>query len=179
MSKRTGEFISVQDLLSEVDKDPIRFMMLNRSNDVELDFDFDKVKEKSKDNPVFYVQYAYARINSLLRTANINLKSKLVLNDKNFDLNTNEEKIVRKIFEWPKVIESASKKFEIHKITFYLYDLSILFHSYWSKGNEDQNYKFIEDGKIKRVEILAIINLITIVIENGMKILGVSLPKKM
>jgi len=179
MSKRAGEFISVQDLLSEVDKDPIRFMMLNRSNDVELDFDFDKVKEKSKDNPVFYVQYAYARINSLLRTVNINLKSKLVLNDKNFDLNTNEEKIVRKIFEWPKVIESASKKFEIHKITFYLYDLSILFHSYWSKGNEDQNYKFIEDGKIKRVEILAIINLITIVIENGMKILGVSLPKKM
>ena len=179
MSKRAGEFISVQDLLSEVDKDPIRFMMLNRSNDVELDFDFDKVKEKSKDNPVFYVQYAYARINSLLRTVNINLNSKLVLNVKNFNLNTNEEKIVRKIFEWPKVIESASKKFEIHKITFYLYDLSILFHSYWSKGNEDQNYKFIENKKIKRVEILAIINLVTIVIENGMKILGVSLPKEM
>ena len=73
MSKRAGEFISTQDLLKEVEKDQIRFMMLNRSNDVELDFDFDKVKEKNKDNPVFYVQYAYARINSIIRSLNINL----------------------------------------------------------------------------------------------------------
>ena len=79
MSKRAGEFISVQDLLNEVDKDPIRFMMLNRSNDVELDFDFDKVKEKTKDNPVFYVQYANARINSLLRSLNTNLVKKIEL----------------------------------------------------------------------------------------------------
>ena len=89
------------------------------------------------------------------------------------------KKKFRKIFEWPKVIESASKKYEIHKIPFYLYDLSTLFHSYWSKGNDDKKYKFIENDKIKRVEILAIINLVTIVIQNGMKILGVSLPKKM
>ena len=179
MSKRAGEFISVQDLLNEVDKDPIRFMMLNRSNDVELDFDFDKVKEKTKDNPVFYVQYAFARINSLLRILNISLNSEIKLNEENFELNTNEEKIIRKIFEWPKIIESASKKYEIHKIPFYLYELSTLFHSYWSKGNEDKKYKFIENDKIKRIEILAIINLISIVIQNGMKILGVSLPKKM
>ena len=179
MSKRAGEFISAQDLLNEVDRDPIRFMMLNRSNDVELDFDFDKVKEKSKDNPVFYVQYAFARINSLLRALNINLNSKIILDEENFELNINEEKIIRKIFEWPKVVESASKKFELHKIPFYLYDLSTLFHSYWSKGNEDKKYKFIENDKIKRIEILAIINLVTIVIQNGMKILGVSLPKKM
>ena len=179
MSKRAGEFISAQDLLNEVDKDPIRFMMLNRSNDVELDFDFDKVKEKTKDNPVFYVQYAFARINSLLRILNISLNSEIKLNEENFELNTNEEKIIRKIFEWPKIIESASKKYEIHKIPFYLYELSTLFHSYWSKGNEDKKYKFIENDKIKRIEILAIINLISIVIQNGMKILGVSLPKKM
>ena len=121
MSKRSGEFISAQDLLNEVDRDQIRFMMLNRSNDVELDFDFDKVKEKSKDNPVFYVQYAFARINSLHRSLNINLNSKIILNEENFELNDNEEKIVRKIFEWPKIIESASKKYEIHKIPFYLY----------------------------------------------------------
>ena len=179
MSKRAGEFISVQDLLNEVDKDPIRFMMLNRSNDVELDFDFDKVKEKTKDNPVFYVQYAFARINSLLRILNISLNSEIKLNEENFELNTNEEKIIRKIFEWPKIIESVSKKYEIHKIPFYLYELSTLFHSYWSKGNEDKKYKFIENDKVKRIEILAIINLISIVIQNGMKILGVSLPKKM
>ena len=179
MSKRAGEFISVKDLLNEVDKDPIRFMMLNRSNDVELDFDFDKVKEKTKDNPVFYVQYAYARINSLLRTLNISINNEVILNEKNFLLNINEQKIIRKIFEWPKIVESASKKFELHKIPFYLYDLSTLFHSYWSKGNEDKNYKFIENEKIKRVEILVILYLVAIVIQNGMKILGVSLPKKM
>jgi arginyl-tRNA synthetase len=179
MSKRAGDFISVQDLLSEVDKDPIRFMMLNRSNDVELDFDFEKVKEKTKENPVFYVQYAFARINSLLRTLKINFNSKIKLNEENFQLYENEEKIIRKIFEWPKIVDSASKKYEIHKIPFYLYELSTLFHSYWSKGNEDKKYKFIENNKIKRIEALAIINLTFIVIQIGMKILGVSLPKKM
>ena len=179
MSKRAGDFISVQDLLSEVDKDQIRFMMLNRSNDVELDFDFDKVKEKTKDNPVFYVQYAYARINSILRTLNIHLTNKVLLNEKNFYLNELEQKIVRKIFEWPKIIDSVSIKFDLHKIPFYLYDLSTLFHAYWSKGNEDKEFKFIENNKIKRKEILAIINLVAVVIQNGMNILGVSLPEKM
>jgi arginyl-tRNA synthetase len=179
MSKRGGEFISAQDLLNEVDKDPIRFMMLNRSNDVELDFDFDKVKEKTKENPVFYVQYAFARICSLRKALNIDFNQNIILDKNNLKFNSNEEKIIRKIFEWPKVIDSASKKFDIHKIPFYLYELSTLFHSYWSRGNDDKEYKFIEDKKIKRIEILAIINLVSIVIKNGMKILGVSLPEKM
>ena len=179
MSKRAGEFISAQDLLNEVERDQIRFMMLNRSNDVELDFDFDKVKEKTKDNPVFYVQYAYARINSLLRTLNLSLFDKIDLQEDKTNFNQMEEKIVRKVFEWPKIIESASRKFDLHKIPFYLYELSTLFHAYWSKGNEDQNYKFIEKEKIKRREILLIINLVALVIQNGMKILGVSLPNKM
>ncbi len=179
MSKRAGEFISAQDLLSEVDKDSIRFMMLNRSNDVELDFDFNKIKEKTKDNPVFYVQYANARIHSILRTINMKLTHSIELNEKNFKLNQIEQKILRKIFEWPKIIESASKKYDLHKIPFYLYELSTLFHSYWSKGNESEDYKFIENKKIKRIEIFAILNLIAIVIQNGMKILGVSLPEKM
>ena len=179
MSKRSGDFISAQDLLNEVEKDQIRFMMLNRSNDVELDFDFDKVKEKTKDNPVFYVQYAYARINSLFRTLNLSLLEKINLNESNTNLNEIEIKIIRKVFEWPKIIESSSRKFDLHKIPFYLYELSTLFHAYWSKGNEDQNYKFIENKKIKRKEILIVINLVAIVIQNGMKILGVSLPDKM
>ena len=179
MSKRTGDFISAQELLNEVDKDPIRFMMLNRSNDVEIDFDFDKVKEKTKENPVFYVQYAYARINSLLRTLNISFLNKIEFDEINFHLNEIEEKIIRKVFEWPKIIESASRKFDLHKIPFYLYELSTLFHAYWSKGNEDKKYKFIENEQIKRKEILAIINLVAIVIKNGMSILDVSLPKKM
>ena len=154
-------------------------MMLNRSNDVELDFDFDKVKEKTKDNPVFYVQYAYARINSIMRTLNLSLFEKIDLYENNANFNEIEEKIVRKVFEWPKIIDSASRKFDLHKIPFYLYELSTLFHAYWSKGNEDKNYKFIEKEKIKRKEILYIINLVALVIKNGMKILGVSLPNKM
>jgi len=179
MSKRAGEFISAKDLLSEVDKDSIRFMMLNRSNDAEIDFDFDRVKEKTKDNPVFYVQYAYARINSLLRTLKINFVKKIEFDEINFNLNQMEEKIIRKVFEWPKIIESSSKKFDVHKIPFYLYELSTLFHAYWSKGNEDKKYKFIENEQLKRKEILAIINLVAITIKNGMDILDVSLPNKM
>ena len=179
MSKRAGDFISVQDLLNEVNKDSIRFMMLNRSNDVELDFDFEKVKEKSKDNPVFYVQYAFARINSIIRSLKKNLNDEILVDPKSFNPNKYEEKIIRKIFQWPKIIESAAYKLEPHKIPFYLYELSTLFHSYWSKGNEDSNYRFIENGKVKRVESLIFIYLIAIVVKNGMNILGVSLPEKM
>ena len=179
MSKRAGDFISVKELLSEVSKDSIRFMMLNRSNDVELDFDFDKVKEKTKDNPVYYVQYAYARINSITRTLKKSLNDKILISTDLFSPNEYEKKILRKIFEWPKIVESAANKFEPHKIPFYLYELSTLFHSYWSKGNEDSKFKFIENGKLKRSELLAFVYLISIVIKNGMKILGVSLPNKM
>ena len=179
MSKRSGDFISVQDLLNQVNKDSIRFMMLNRSNDVELDFDFDKVKEKTKDNPVYYVQYAYARINSIFRILNKSLNDKITINSEKFLPNMYEEKILRKIFEWPKVVDSATYKFEPHKIPFYLYELSTIFHSYWSRGNEDSKFRFIEDGKIKRLESLVFIYLIAIVIKNGMNILGVSLPEKM
>ena len=179
MSKRAGDFISVQDLLNEVNKDSIRFMMLNRSNDVELDFDFEKVKEKSKDNPVFYVQYAFARINSIIRSLKKNLNDEILVDPKSFNPNKYEEKIIRKIFQWPKIIESAAYKLEPHKIPFYLYELSTLFHSYWSKGNEDSNYRFIENGKVKRMESLIFIYLIAIVVKNGMNILGVSLPEKM
>ena len=179
MSKRAGEFISVQDLLNEVNKDAIRFMMLNRSNDVELDFDFEKVKLKTKDNPVYYVQYAYARINSILRVIKKNLNEKIFLKSDSFLPNKYEEKIIRKIFEWPKVIESSLFKLEPHKIPFYLYELSTLFHSYWSKGNEDKKFRFIEKDKIKREEVIIIIYLTAIVLKNGMNILGVSLPEKM
>jgi arginyl-tRNA synthetase len=179
MSKRAGDFISLKDLLSEVDKDSIRFMMLNRSNDIELDFDFDKVLEKSKDNPVFYVQYCYARISSLFRNINKDIEEPVELVADNLNINEYESKILRKIFDWPKVVETASSKYEPHRIPFYLYELATLFHSYWSKGNEDSNFRFLENEKIKSQSTLAIIQLVSIVITNGMKILGVSLPKKM
>ena len=135
--------------------------------------------EKSKDNPVFYVQYCNARINSIFRTLNINLNDEIDLHNIKIKLNDFESAILRKIFDWPKIIESASKKYEPHRIPFYLYDLATLFHSYWSKGNDDNKFKFITDGKIRDINILLILKLTAIVIKNGMGILGVSLPKKM
>ena len=179
MSKRSGEFFPLNKLLKEVNKDSIRFMMLYRSNDVELDFDFQKVLEKNKDNPVFYVQYCYARINSIFRILKINTIKQTNIDLSDFKVNNFEQKLLKKIIEWPKVIEVASKKQEPHRIPFYLYELSTLFHSYWSKGNEDPNYKFIKNGKIVNNLTLKIFQLVSIVIENGMFILGVSLPKKM
>ena len=179
MSKRLGEFISVDDLLNEVDKDSIRFMMLNRGNDVELEFDFNKVLEKNKDNPVFYVQYCYARINSLFRSLKINLNKEIKLDLNKFDPNFFEYKLLRKIIEWPKIVDLASKKLEPHRVTFYLYDLATIFHSYWSEGNKKNEFKFILDGKINKTTSFKIFQLISIILENGMSILGVSLPKKM
>jgi len=179
MSKRAGDFISVKEFLNQVDKDSIRFMMLNRSNDVELDFDFDKVLEKTRENPIFYVQYSYARISSLFRTLKIDINSKFEIDEKNFNLNEHELNLFRKIIDWPKVVETASSKFEPHRIPFYLYELATLFHAYWSKGNEDAKYKFIINEKIKNRNTLLIIKLAALTIENGMKILGVNLPTKM
>ena len=179
MSKRAGEFITVSDLLKEVNKDAIRFMMLNRSNDVEIEFDFDKVLEKSKENPVFYVQYCYARIQSIVRLSKQNINKKKTIIGNNNRINKFEREIIRKIFEWPKIIKLSSDKYEPHRIPFYLYELSTLFHSYWSKGNENEEYRFISNNKIKNNNILAIIILINIVLKNGMKILNVSLPEKM
>ena len=109
MSKRKGDYITVEDLIKEVGKDSTRFMMLNRSNDVELDFDFEKVTEKSKENPVFYVQYAYARINSIFRSLKFSLKTRIKLDNKKFTLNEYEIEILRKISEWPKCVEISSK----------------------------------------------------------------------
>tara|TARA_Y100000590_G_scaffold47248_1_gene50073 strand:+ start:7880 stop:9604 length:1725 start_codon:yes stop_codon:yes gene_type:complete len=179
MSKRLGDFISVDDLLNEVDRDSIRFMMLNRGNDVEVDFDFDKVLEKNKDNPVFYVQYCYARINSLFRSLKMNLNKEIKLDLNKFEPNNFEYKLLRKIIEWPKVIDISSAKLEPHRVTFYLYDLATIFHSYWSEGNKKDEFKFIVNGKINKITSFKIFQLISIILENGMTILGVSLPKKM
>ena len=177
MSKRAGDFVSVGDLLNEVNKDSIRFMMLNRSNDVELDFDFDKVLEKSKENPVYYVQYCHARIQSIFRTIDLkNKKLEIKIEDINF--NDYEKEIIKKILEWPKVIKISSRKYEPHRIPYYLYELATLFHSYWSKGNEDEKFRFIKKGKVSN-NIMIIIHLVLLILQNGMNILNVSLPNKM
>ena len=179
MSKRKGDFITIKDVLNEVGKDSLRFMMLSRGNDVELDFDFNKVLEKNKENPVFYVQYCYARINSLYTSLNIKTNKIKNTHKLNFAPNDYEYKLLRKIIEWPKVIDLSSKKLEPHRIPFYLYELVTIFHSYWSKGNEDPKFKFILNGKIKNELTFKIFQLVTIILINAMSILGVSLPKKM
>ena len=128
---------------------------------------------------LFYVQYCYARISSLFRTLKIDPKNILKIEEKNFELNVPELNLFRKILDWTKVIETASNKFEPHRIVFYLYELATLFHSYWSKGNEDSKFKFIKNGKIKNNNTILIIKLVSLTTENGMKILGVNLPTKM
>jgi len=179
MSKRKGDYITVEDLIKEVGKDSARFMMLNRSNDVELDFDFKKVTEKSKDNPIFYVQYAYARINSIFRTLNLNVTDKIKINSDQFSLNQHEIEILKKISEWPKCIEVSSNKLEPHRIPFYLYELVTLFHSYWNLGQENKEFRFISnDGDYKHSR-LALLQALSIVIKNGMQILGVTTPSRM
>ena len=179
MSKREGNYITVEDLIKEVGKDSTRFMMLNRSNDVELDFDFQKVTEKSKDNPVFYVQYAYARINSIFRNLKLNINKKMKLEKEQFLLNEYEINILKKIASWPRCVEISSNKLEPHRIPFFLYDLSVLFHSYWSLGKDNRNYRFISENGKASVFRLSLLQAIAIVIENGMTILNVSTPKSM
>jgi arginyl-tRNA synthetase len=179
MSKRSGDYITVEDLIKEVGKDSTRFMMLSRSNDVELDFDFEKVTEKSKDNPVFYVQYAFARINSIFRVLKLDISKNIKLNKKEFDPNAHEIEILKKISEWPKCIEISLTKLEPHRITFYLYDLATLFHSYWNLGSKNKDFRFISENKSIKNSRLILLQALSIVIKNGMSILGVSTPKSM
>jgi len=178
MSKRKGNYITVDDLISEVGKDSVRFMMLNRSNDVELDFDFEKVTEKSKDNPVYYVQYAYARINSIFKVAKLDILENLTVS-KNDSLNKNEIEILKKISEWPKCVEISLSKYEPHRISFFLYELSTLFHSYWNLGKEKKELRFIREKKDSNNLRFVFLQAVSIVIKNGMNILGVSTPNSM
>ena len=179
MSKRKGDYITVEDLIKEVGRDSVRFMMLNRSNDVELNFDFEKVTEKSKDNPVFYVQYAYARINSIFRALKLDIENDIKLVNEDFTLNQYEIEILKKISEWPRCVEISSFKFEPHRIPFYLYDLVTLFHSYWNLGTEKKEFRFVLKNNSLNNSRLLLLQALFIVIRNGMSILGVSTPKSM
>ena len=179
MSKRKGDYITVEDLIKEVGRDSVRFMMLNRSNDVELNFDFEKVTEKSKDNPVFYVQYAYARINSIFRVLKLDIENDIKLVNEDFTLNQYEIEILKKISEWPRCVEISSFKFEPHRIPFYLYDLVTLFHSYWNLGTEKKEFRFVLKNNSLNNSRLLLLQALFIVIRNGMSILGVSTPKSM
>ena len=179
MSKRKGDYITVDDLIEEVGKDATRFIMLNRSSDVELDFDFDAVKEKSKDNPLYYVQYCYARISSVFRHLNKDLNSSIDIDNYSFEYADDEIKILKKVSEWPKCIEAASNKLEPHRIPIYLYELASEFHSYWNLGKQQPEKRFINDQKEISPDKLVFLKAISNVIKSGMSIVGVDTPDKM
>jgi arginyl-tRNA synthetase len=180
MSKRAGTFVTLRDVVEMVGADVTRFVMLTRKNDAPLDFDVDRVREQSKDNPVFYVQYAHARISSVLRRA----AEQGVVPGGPEDLacikDPAELALVAKLAEWPRVVESAAQTHEPHKIAFYLYDLSSEFHGLWNKGNADTTLRFWqEDDHATSRGKLALIRSVAIVISNGLGILGVTPADKM
>ncbi|MDC0978463.1 arginine--tRNA ligase [Candidatus Pelagibacter sp.] len=179
MSKRKGDYITVDDLIDEVGKDATRFIMLNRSSDVELDFDFDAVKEKSKDNPLYYVQYCYARISSVFRHLEKDLDNDINIDNYNFEYSDYEIKILKKISEWPKCIDLASSKLEPHRIPIFLYELAAEFHSYWNLGKQFPEKRFINDQKNISQDKLVFLKAIANVIKSGMDIVGVASPSKM
>jgi arginyl-tRNA synthetase len=179
MSKRKGDYITVDDLIEEVGKDATRFIMLNRSSDVELDFDFDAIKEKSKDNPLYYVQYCYARISSVFRHLEKDLDKDINIDNYNFEYTADEIKILKKISEWPKCIDLACTRLEPHRIPVYLYELASEFHSYWNLGKQQPEKRFINDQMNISPDKLIFLKAISNVVKSGMDIVGVDTPEKM
>ncbi len=179
MSKRKGDYITVDDLVNEVGKDATRFIMLNRSSDVELDFDFDNVIEKSKDNPLYYVQYCYARIASVFRLIEKDIKLDIKIDKYDFEYSNDEINILKKISEWPKCIDASSNKLEPHRIPIYLYELASLFHSYWNLGKDNPEKRFINYQKKITDKNLVFLKAISNIIKSGMDIVGVSVHEKM
>ena len=179
MSKRAGDFITLAEVVEEVGKDVVRFMMLTRRPDAPLDFDFAKVVEASKDNPVFYVQYAHARISSLKRKAaeaGVDLAAEADLSR----LDSEELALVRKAAQYPRVIEGAAMAHEPHRIAFYLYELAAEFHSLWNRGNDDPGRRFLVDNDPQlsraRLELALAIGQI---IRSGLDLMGLTATEEM
>ena len=186
MSKRSGNFVTVKDLVDTVGKDVVRFIMLTRKNDVALDFDFTKVTEKTRENPVFYVQYAIARINSIFRHVSSELESLDVSDDKLSDAdltlcsNESEVHLMKLLATWPRVVEAAAQAHEPHRIAFYLYDLASDFHFLWNQGNDNSELRFFTPDNINlTVSRLALIRAAGIVISSGLKVLEVTPVQEM
>ncbi len=175
MSKRSGSFVTLADVVGEVGKDVVRFTMLTRKPDAQMDFDFAKVVEASKDNPVFYVQYAHARIHSTLRKAGV------APADTQLDrLGAAELALVREAAQFPRVVEAAAAAREPHRIAFFLFDLAAAFHSFWNAGNDDPRLRIIqaEDGELTAARLF-LASQIGQVIRKGLAILGVQAVEEM
>jgi arginyl-tRNA synthetase len=179
MSKRSGEFVTLREVVDEVGADVVRFMMLYRKNEAPLDFDFAKVTEQSKDNAVFYVQYAHARVCSVLRNG-AELGRPPVNHDFSLLIDEAERHVVRRLAEYPKMLEGAALAHEPHRISFYLYELASDFHSLWNKGKESPQLRFIVKNEIVLTDTrLAFLRAIRYVLGNGLRILGVNPVEEM
>jgi arginyl-tRNA synthetase len=184
LSKRSGNIITLREMVEELDADSVRFTILTRSFDTPFEFDFAKVKEQSRDNPVFYIQYAHARSYSVLRHgaemfgADAIKLENLVKTDLSPIQSEDELALIRAFCDWPKVVEAAALSREPHRISFYLYELASLFHSLWNKGRDDSTLRFlIEDNKPLSLARLALVKAMTVVIASGLAIIGVK-PKE-
>ncbi len=172
MSKRAGTFVTLRDVVDLVGPDVVRFVMLTRKNDAPLDFDFDKVLDQSKDNPVFYVQYAHARVSSVLRKA---AEAGVTLTDNAHLEDEAEFAVAKKLAEWPRLVEIAAKGYEPHRIAFYLYDLASEFHALWNRGNTKPELRFLQDGDpAASAAKIALPRAVAVVISAGLGILGVT-----
>lgn len=185
MSKRSGNFMQVSDVVNEVGKDIIRFIMLTRRNDVGLDFDFAKVKEQSRDNPVFYVQYAHVRTRSIIARAAEAIPEAMELFSRGeYDLsllNSEEEiQLIKALASWPRILGSAASSFEPQKIAYYLIDIASKFHGIWNLGKENNDYRFnIEGNSQLTAARLALAESIRKIIASGFELIGVTPMDKM
>ncbi|MCV3737749.1 arginine--tRNA ligase [Rhizobium sp. TRM96647] len=186
MSKRSGDFVTLREVVDEVGRDPVRFMMLYRKSSEPLDFDFAKVTEQSKDNPVFYVQYAHARCMSVFRQAREAFPG---LDLKDVDLTAAVEgsisdpaelQLLAKLAEYPRIVEAAALAHEPHRIAFYLYDLASAFHAHWNKGKDQPDLRFVND-KNRQLSIarLGLVFAVASVLKSGLAITGTAAPDEM
>jgi arginyl-tRNA synthetase len=186
MSKRSGNFVTLREVVDEVGRDSVRFMMLYRKNSEPLDFDFAKVTEQSKDNPVFYVQYAHARCASAFRKAretfadiDTNDATLAGFSEKMIE-NPADLQIVAKLAEYPRVVESAAAAMEPHRIAYYLYDLASQFNSLWAKGNDNTDLRFVNDkNRELTMARLGLVRAVAAVLKSGLSITGTSAPDEM
>jgi arginyl-tRNA synthetase len=181
MSKRAGRIVTLRDVIDEVGRDVVRFIMLTRKNDAPLDFDLAKVTEQSKDNPVFYVQYAHARICSVFRRAEDEAEgapeaARTRLGEASVArlADPAELALIRQLASWPRAVEAAAQSFEPHRIAFYLHDLAGAFHALWTKGNEDPGLRFLIGGDVELTRArLAMLAAVRTVLARGLGLMGV------
>ena len=185
MSKRSGNFVTLREVVDEVGRDAVRFMMLYRKSSEPLDFDFAKVTEQSKDNPVFYVQYAHARCASVFRQAqkafpDLDIESLDLAAHANLICEENELRLIAKLAEYPRVVEAAAVAQEPHRLAFYLYDLASSFHGHWSKGSENADLRFVNDkNRQLSVARLGLVHAVASVLKSGLAITGTAAPEEM